>query len=59
MPVLYVGSDKKKDDDQLRLGRATDWVTDAGPVRGLGQRTFLIGQEDKPILTLKGITFNS
>lgn len=59
MPVLYHGSDKKKDDDQIRLGRATDWVTGDGPIRGLGQRTFLVGHEDKPILSLKGITFNS
>jgi len=60
MPVLYTGSDKKKDDDQIRLGRATDWVTAEGaPVRGLGQRTFLVGQEDKPVLSLKGVTFNA
>lgn len=60
MPVLYTGSDKKKDDDQIRLGRATDWVTaEGGPVRGLGQRTFLIGHEDKPVLSLKGVTFNA
>ena len=30
----------------LRLGRATDWSTDAaGPVRGIGQRMFLAGEE--------------
>jgi type VI secretion system protein ImpE len=38
-------------DDQLRLGRSTDWrELTHGLVRGLGQRTLLVGEHDTPIL---------
>lgn len=57
LPILYAAS-SAEEDDQIRLGRATDWQGDEGePVRGLGQRTFLIGEEDRPILSVKEIQF--
>jgi type VI secretion system protein ImpE len=41
-------------DDQLRLGRGTDWRGQEGePVRGVGLRMFLVGDQEKTILELK------
>jgi type VI secretion system protein ImpE len=57
LPALYAGTHTNSD-DQLRLGRATDWVEAEGePVRGVGQRTFLIGDEDKTIMECGLIKF--
>lgn len=54
MPALYAtGSDA---DDRLRLGRGTEW-TDTAPVRGIGQRLFLIGEEGFPITQLSSLAF--
>jgi type VI secretion system protein ImpE len=58
VPALYVGSCSASD-DSLRLGRATDWVDTGGPVRGVGQRMFMIGGDDRPLLsigTIEGVT---
>lgn len=58
VPVLYPGASGEAD-DAIRLGRFTDWRGgDGEPVRGVGQRTFLVGQEPKTILELQEITFN-
>lgn len=38
-------------DEAARLGRATDW-TETEPIRGTGQRTFLVGDEAVPLLEL-------
>ena len=32
-------------DDAHRLGRATDWIEDDAGARGIGQRTFLVGDD--------------
>jgi type VI secretion system protein ImpE len=49
LPALYPGSPECAD-DQIRLGRKTDWKdADGGPVLGLGLRTFLV-DEDAPSL---------
>src|SRR4029077_19094874 len=57
-PVLYAGSSAEAD-DSLRLGRATDWRGgDGTPVRGVGQRTFLVGEEATPILEVQTVTFD-
>ena len=57
IPVTY-GSDDAALDEQLRLGRATDWRQDgAGPVRGVGQRVFLMGEEARTIMDLSSLTF--
>jgi type VI secretion system protein ImpE len=55
LPTLYAGAHEETD-DALRLGRATDWRGEEGqPVRGVGQRSFLVGDGDRPILELKQI----
>ncbi len=57
LPSLYAGSHAAAD-EALRLGRATDWCDEAGePVRGLGQRSFLTGEEARPLLELPDVTF--
>lgn len=55
-PTVYVGS-LTDADERIHLGRVTDWRTAVGaPVRGIGQRTFLVGDVDKPILQIQNIT---
>jgi type VI secretion system protein ImpE len=57
VPVLYPGS-HRSEDGELRLGRKTDWVQmPDGPTVGRGQRTFLVGDADKSILSIQKIAF--
>jgi type VI secretion system protein ImpE len=56
VPVRYPGSATHKD-DQLRLGRATDWEDAGGVVTGLGQREFVAGDESCAILEVTEISF--
>ncbi len=43
--------------DELKLGRATDWRQDAGgPVRGVGLRLFLAGDDAVPLTELRELT---
>lgn len=59
IPAIYAGTEMETD-NALKLARATDWHGNEGePVRGIGQRTFLIGEEDRPIMELREITFAS
>lgn len=66
LPTLYPGSYKNAD-DQIKLGRATDWVTtEGGPTLGVGARMFLVDDDavgllewrefllDEPLGTLGG-----
>jgi type VI secretion system protein ImpE len=56
LPALYPGSHQSPE-DALRLGRATDWTGGGGaPVRGLGLRTYLVGDEARTILEVKELT---
>ncbi len=58
IPVLY-SPPVALDDDTLRLGRATDWVGEGlEPVRGIGQRTFLVGEEAMEVMSLETIEFD-
>jgi type VI secretion system protein ImpE len=58
LPVLYPGAAREAD-DQARLGRLTDWNGSQGePVRGVGQRIFLVGGQDRPIMELHTLTFD-
>ena len=58
MPALYAGSHGHAD-DLIRLGRSTDWGDErTAPMRGVGQRMFLFGDEARAILELSEITFN-
>ncbi|MBN2490938.1 MAG: SciE type virulence protein [Planctomycetes bacterium] len=53
--ALYHGS-HLHEDERIRLGRATDWPGgEAAPVRGVGQRILLVGDQDVPILEIKTI----
>jgi type VI secretion system protein ImpE len=59
VPVLYAGAHSEAD-DTLRLGRMTDWRGGDGvPVRGVGQRTFLVGTADRSVLEIKEITIDN
>jgi type VI secretion system protein ImpE len=58
LPVLYAAAAQEAD-DRIRLGRMTDWRGgDATPIRGVGQRMFLVGEDDLPIMELKTVTFD-
>lgn len=58
LPTLYAGS-QKENDDRIRLGRLTDWKGGNGaPMQGVGQRTFLVGNEGHPILQLQALTID-
>jgi type VI secretion system protein ImpE len=60
VPALYVTPNGEEVDDRTRLGRATQWIgDDKSPVRGLGQRTFLIDNEDIPIMQIETIEFDT
>jgi type VI secretion system protein ImpE len=50
LPVLYSGSHEHPD-NQVKLGRLTDWkTTEGGPVLGVGARTFLVDEDAMAIL---------
>jgi type VI secretion system protein ImpE len=50
LPVLYPGSHEHPD-DQVKLGRMTDWKSaEGGPVLGVGRRMFLAGDEEFSLL---------
>lgn len=55
LPVLYTSEDAALD-PALKLGRETDWVGEA-PVRGLGQRVFLAGEEAISIMDMTTLEF--
>jgi type VI secretion system protein ImpE len=58
IPVLY-SAQTTPEDDNLRLGRATDWQGEGDvPVRGVGQRTFLVGEEAMEIMSLETLEFD-
>jgi type VI secretion system protein ImpE len=58
LPVLYAGSNQH-DDDQVRLGRMTDWkATEEGLTLGVGQRLFLTDGEERPMLEVREVTFD-
>jgi type VI secretion system protein ImpE len=53
LPVLYPGTHEKSD-EQLLLGRTTDWVGSEGaPVRGVGARTFMVGDDGVGLLEFR------
>jgi len=59
LPTLYAGTHTEAE-DRYRLGRATDWRGGDGcPMEGFGLRTFLVGDEDRTILSFKEIVINS
>jgi len=59
IPVLYANS-HQRENDQARLGRMTDWRPLGDEIyAGVGQRLFLIGDEDKAMLEVRAIDFES
>ncbi len=58
LPAIYAYQGDVSDDSS-RLGRRTDWVTETGTelTRGVGLRTFLVGDDAKTILELEQLTF--
>ena len=58
VPVLY-GETYTQDDDELKMGRMTDWQgAEGGPITGLGRRQFLLGDETPSLLELGTLEFN-
>jgi type VI secretion system protein ImpE len=58
VPVRYPGSETQRN-DQLRLGRATDWTETGSVVTGLGQRVFAVGEESCAMLEVSEISFDA
>lgn len=57
LPVLYPDS-WKHDNEQVKMGRMTDWVTPVGGcVRGAGQQVFVFGDQDVSLLELRDLQF--
>lgn len=58
LPVLYAGS-HSEEDDQLRLGKITDWRgLGDGLAGGVGQKTFLVDDSEMSILEIREIEFH-
>lgn len=55
VPAQYVSPSP---DEAQRLARRTDWREDGGLVRGAGQRSFLVGDEDRGILSMGELRFD-
>lgn len=56
LPTIYAGA-LDATDELSALGRRTDWVGEEGqPVRGVGLRTWLVGEEPKTILEVQNLT---
>ena len=54
LPTLYPRTHEHAD-QQVRLGRQTDWTDDGGPVLGRGLRMFLAGDDASTILEWRDI----
>lgn len=60
LPAIYPGSAADAD-PRFALGQMTDWrpAAEGAPVRGVGQRTLLVGDEDRPFVELKSIVIEA
>jgi len=59
VPVLYPCTSDDQD-DSVKLGRITKWIEmGSGLTRGAGQRLFLAGGQEKAILEIAEISFES
>jgi type VI secretion system protein ImpE len=57
IPAIYDSTDVGLP-DMYRLGHGTDWAGDPGePVRGIGQRVFLAGEDAYPIMDIAELSF--
>jgi type VI secretion system protein ImpE len=58
IPAVYAADDAMT--DALRLGRETDWrQANGGPVRGVGQRLFVMGEDAVAMMDLATIRFDA
>jgi type VI secretion system protein ImpE len=58
IPAVYAAEDAIT--DALRLGRETDWrEADGGPVRGVGQRLFMMGDDAVAMMDLHNLRFRA
>ena len=58
LPAIYPGLGEDAE-EAVRLGQSTEWTSvDGGAVRGVGLRSFLIGDQDKTIMEIEEITFD-
>jgi type VI secretion system protein ImpE len=58
VPVRYYGS-HDSDDPAIRVGRGTGWIENPdGPTRGIGQRMFLVNEDDRSIMSIGTIAIN-
>jgi type VI secretion system protein ImpE len=58
IPVTYF-AETDTTDEAHRLGRETSWTEEGqGPVQGIGQRVFLVGDEDIGIMDLESVEFD-
>lgn len=55
LPTRYPGT-TSSEDDELRLARRSDWLGDGGPVRGVGLRMLLTGDDAMPLPDLRDWT---
>jgi type VI secretion system protein ImpE len=56
VPVLYAGSEHD-DNEQVRLGRLTDWINlGEGIAGGVGQRTFIMDIGERSLLEIRDLT---
>jgi type VI secretion system protein ImpE len=55
MPATYP---VETDDDEILLGRRTDWIDSGGVVRGVGQRIWLAGDEAVSVDEMQSIEFD-
>lgn len=56
LPCLYPGTEHHED-AKMRLGRLTDWLDEPeAPVRGVGLRMWLVGEQEKSLLALGRVT---
>ena len=57
LPATYCSTNAEVDDKAL-LGRTTEWRGgDVEPMRGIGQVSFLVGDESVPIMQMQSVTF--
>ena len=57
IPAIY-DTDHPDLSDDLLLGRASDWIgPEDGPVRGVGRRVYLVGDNDVSIMELTSLRF--
>ena len=59
IPTVYPWAEADADEPRAKLARITEWLGggDDGPVRGQGQRMYLIGDDAVPVLEIGSLSF--